>query len=141
MVLDSVIVTNRSREGVEFVWLSITTMSMEGLLYNFLTVTGVRCETPQETGAHERPYLSLTNTHNQCVHSVLHSHNTLLFHLHPDSEWHRKVKMVLITILLALPNVEVIDIPSCLFIELASLIRGNPSKTPAISLLCLEPDL
>lgn len=54
----------------------------------FLPVTGVRGETPQETGAHERPYLSLANAHNQCVHSVTHSHTIhFLFHLHSDSEW------------------------------------------------------
>lgn len=74
--------------AADFVCLSFTTVSLEGLLNKFLTVTGVRGETPQETGAHERPYLSLANAHNQCVQSVILSHTMcFLFHLHPDSEW------------------------------------------------------
>ncbi len=50
-----------------------------GLLNKFLTVTEVRGETPQETGAHERLFLSLANAHNQCVHSVIHSHTIHVF--------------------------------------------------------------
>lgn len=78
------IVKSLSTQGFGFVWLSITCMSLKGLLNKFLTVTGVRGETPQETGAHERPYLSLANAHNQCVHSVIHSHTIRFFF----TQWH-----------------------------------------------------